>query len=289
MPRRLWSASPSKLTTWLDCPRRFRLRYVERGVPGRVWAHQSLGASAHNALRDWWSLPTPERTPSAAVDLLRRDWIDEGYRDAAQSDRWRRTVAGWVSDYVATLDPDDDPVGVERTVATTTPGLALSGRIDRIDVRAVDGVDEAVVVDYKTSRRVPDEDDARTSLALATYVAGVRRTLRRPCRRVELHHLPSGSVAAWIHTDDSVARHLRRADEIGADARSAVDAWAARAESGPPADGPGAADDLFPPRPGPLCGWCDVRTSCPDGRAAAPAVPSWAGLAEADVPPEVGV
>src|SRR3712207_7167102 len=56
--------------------------------------------------------------------------------------------------------------------------------------------DELVVVDYKTGRSVSTDDEARGSPALAAYVLGVRRTLRRPCRRVELHHLPSGTVAA---------------------------------------------------------------------------------------------
>ena len=88
---------------------------------------------------------------------------------------------------MAGLDPTDEPVGTERTVGATTERLALSGRVDRIDQRG----DELVVVDYKTGRNPSTDDEARGSPALAAYVLGVRRTLRRPCNRVELHHLPS--------------------------------------------------------------------------------------------------
>ena len=51
------------------------------------------------------------------------------------------------------------------------------------------------------------------------HAAAAGRMLRTPCRLVELHHLPTGEVAIWEHTDDSLGRHLRRAEEI-AEARA---------------------------------------------------------------------
>ena len=109
-----------------------------------------------------------------------------------------------VERYLAGVDPDDEPVGVERTVSLTGPPRAsLWGRVDRLDDRRGEGV---VVVDYKTGRSVLTVDDARTSLALAVYAAGAARTLHRPCTRVELHHLPTGDVLAWDHTEESLGR-----------------------------------------------------------------------------------
>ena len=32
MPRRLYSCTPTRLTTWLDCPRRYRMGYLDRPV-----------------------------------------------------------------------------------------------------------------------------------------------------------------------------------------------------------------------------------------------------------------
>ena len=45
---------------------------------------------------------------------------------------------------------------------------------------------------------------------------------------------------------------------------------------GLPAD---AYDEVFPPRPGPSCGWCDYRRHCPEGTEAAPSRRPWDGLA----------
>jgi putative RecB family exonuclease len=287
MPRRLWTGTPTKLDTWLTCPRRFRFTYLERRPKGPPWAHNSVGSSVHNALRDWWSLPVDRRTPGSAADLVARGWLTDGFRDGAQAAQWRDRAAAMTSAYVAGLDPADEPVGVERTVSTATHGMALSGRVDRIDLRpSADGGEELVVVDYKTGRRVLDDDDAKSSLALAVYVVAVRRTLRRRARRVELHHLPSGTVAAHDHTEQSLERHLGRAHDIAEEASAAERRWgaglSARAEDAADGDADAieAIDEVFPAATGSMCSWCDFRRHCPAGRAASVDLAPWDGLAE---------
>ncbi|MEQ7124068.1 PD-(D/E)XK nuclease family protein [Actinopolymorpha sp. B11F2] len=310
MPRRLFRATPTRLLGWLDCPRRYRFTYLERPTPpkGPPWAHNSVGASVHTALASWWRLPVHGRTPDAAGKILQRVWIDEGFRDSAQSDRWCDYARRMVEHYVTGLDPCDEPIGVERTVAVTTPSLALSGRIDRVDARPVskpgdqrdtpgdqrDAADEQgdtpgdqgdpageppgdpgevelVVVDYKTGRRSLTTADARSSLALAVYAAATARTLHRRCRRVELHHLPTGTVVWWEHSAESLTRHIARADGIGAEA---AEAEAAYAQGLSPAE----CERTFPPMPGPQCAWCDFSAHCPEGRSAYPSNRPWDGL-----------
>ncbi|HEU5033439.1 MAG TPA: PD-(D/E)XK nuclease family protein [Mycobacteriales bacterium] len=296
MPTRLFACTPSRLTTWLDCPRRYRFVYVDRPTPakGAPWAHNSVGAAVHSALAAWWDLPVDQRTAARGAALAREKWIDLGFRDDQQSADWRERAAAMVGSYLDRIDPRAEPVGVERTVAMRTDRLAVSGRIDRLDLRG----DELVVVDYKTGRHVLTTDDARGSLALAIYALAAARTLRRQCVRVELHHLPTGEVVEWTHTAESLDRHLRRAEDIGAEAAAAQASARAGSAGGPtggepevgsaPAGGAATAahaadadrlDALFPPRPGPMCGWCDFSAHCTEGRAARAPYVSWAGLA----------
>jgi RecB family exonuclease len=273
MPTRLFSCTPSRLTTWLDCPRRYRMTYLDRPPPqrGPAWAHNTVGAVAHLALARWWDLPVDRRTGAAARGLLDRAWQTDGFESDAQAHRWKGFAGDMVERYAGGLDPGEEPVGVERTVAFKTDALAVSGRVDRVDRRG----DELVVVDYKTGRSVLTEDDARGSLALALYALACARTLRTPCTKVELHHLPSGKVLAWEHSPETLARHVRRAESIAAEASAAKDALS---------DG-GEPDEHFPARPSPFCGWCDFARHCPEGLAASggPHKP-WAGLAEERVP-----
>lgn len=277
MPTRLFACTPSKLASYEQCPRRYRMTYVDRPSPpkGPPWAHNALGASVHNALRAWWDLPLAERTPEAAVGLLGAGWITDGYRNDDQSAEVRDRASDWVAAYVADLDPAHEPVGLERTVSTTTAKLAVSGRVDRIDQRGEGENRELVIVDYKTGRWPSTTDDARGSRALAMYVLGARRTLRQPCFQVELHHLPSGRVSAHRHTDESLARQVRRAEETAADIIAATDAVTA----GKP------ADEVFPPTPSAMCSWCDFRRHCPEGQRAAPDKDPWASVAAPPIPP----
>ena len=235
MPKRLYACTPTRLSTWLDCPRRYRMTYLDRPPPakGPPWAHNSLGASVHNALAGWWRLPRARRTVAAAGDLLDQGWIGEGFADSLQSARYRHWARGLVEAYVTGLDPASEPIGVERTVATRTDLITVSGRIDRLDDRrGSDGSGELVVVDYKTGGHLLTVDDARTSLPLALYALAAERVMRRPCRRVELHHLPTGRVLAWEHTDESLARQLRRAEDIAAECAAADEQFRAEKDGG---------------------------------------------------------
>lgn len=270
MPTRLYPAAPSRLSTYLDCPRRYRMAYLDRPQPpkGPPWAHNSVGAAVHTALARWWDLPEQRRTPEAGGTLVMRGWLTDGFRDQKQASEARARARAYVERYLADVDPTVRPIGIERTVSVKTERASLWGRVDRIDERPEEGV---VIVDYKTGRSVLTVDDARTSMALAVYAAATARTLRRSCTRVELHHLPTGVVVAWDHTEESLGRHLRRADALAAELGSldaAHQEGLSRAE----------ADEAFPVRVGPRCGWCDFRSSCGPGQSV-PAREPWAGLA----------
>ncbi|WP_407940027.1 RecB family exonuclease [Micromonospora krabiensis] len=269
MPERLFVCTPSKLGTYVDCPRRYRYAYVDRPAPpkGPPWAHNSLGASVHTALRNWYALPLDRRRPEALAGLLRGTWVREGYRDDEQERAAYRRALGWLEAYVETLEPDVDPLGVERVVAVKTGVLAFNGRADRIDARSGPAGPELVIVDYKTGRSGLDADDARGSQALALYAYAAERVFRLPCRRVELHHLPTGTVAGHDHTVESLARQLGRAEETARDIMAAERAVADGADP----------DEAFPTEPSPRCGWCDYRRTCPTG-SQLPGKEPWAAV-----------
>jgi len=271
MPRRLYSASPSKLLAWLDCPRRYRMQYLDRPKPAvrPRRAHTSIGVATHNALRDFWDLSAVERTPTSVERLVRQSWVDVGFRDPEQSAHWRARTTTRVTAYLRGIDRNHQPLGVERTVALHTETLAVTGRVDRLDDR--DG--ELVVVDYKTGRARLTDDDARTSLPMALYAVAVAGMFRRPCARVELHHLSTGEVLAHVHTTETLARKVAEAESIASDLRKADADHAER----------GVESPLFEPRVSSICTWCDFRAHCPEGQRVGPEKSDWAAL-EAEAP-----
>lgn len=202
-----------------------------------------------------------QRRPEAVPRLLKTSWARDGYRDLAQERAVYHRAVTWLESYVDSMPVE--PVGVERTVAARTSVLALHGRADRIDSRP-----ELVVVDYKTGRAELGADDARGSAALALYAFAAERVFRRPCRRVELHHLPTGTIAAALLSEESITRQVQRAEATAGDIRAGESAIAAGADP----------DEAFPAAPSPHCGWCDFQAACPVG-GDRPARDPWAAVA----------
>lgn len=256
------------MLTWLDCPRQYRLRYLDVPRPPvrPQRAHTTVGTVTHAVLRDFWDLPPTDRTPQRVSQLVDAQWSPLGFRDGDQARRWRERVRWQVLAYLRALGDvrQSRPIGTERTVAFTTDRLAFTGRVDRLDDR--DGC--LVVIDYKTGRRACTHEDARTSLALALYAVGAARVFRRECLRVELHHVPSGTIAGHEHTAESLARKVAEADSI---VRDLVAAEGRYAEGG-------RDSAQFAARLSSLCAWCDVRAHCPEGAAYGVEKSDWAGL-----------
>jgi RecB family exonuclease len=324
-PRKLAKITPAKLSAFRGCPRRYQLTYLEKlsnlpaGASARrtgPWAHSTLGAVVHNALRAFFLLAPEKRTAARAMSLVNEHWRDAGFADAKQAALYRERARGWVADYVEQHDVSATPAGLEQWISarvtwsgksiggtsSEASSMIIEGRADRIDRRA----DELVIVDYKTGRSVPDDQDAHESQALALYAIGAEKNFRTPCRRVELHHLPSGTVAVAEHTQRSLAEHLDQAQETADALQKAIDTVSAppiQSEAAPtvPLAVPLAVppensaleiagrqkalsekenlDSVFPVHPGNWCAWCDVRPSCPQGQQAAPPARSWDLLA----------
>jgi RecB family exonuclease len=272
IPDKLVRVTPARLVNWESCPRRYRMTYVDRPAPARsrAWAHSTLGAVVHNALRAFFELPRGQRTAERAVALLRRYWKSDGFAHDEQAAEYRERAAMWLSDYVAGGDCDDEPVAVERWVSAPVGTIIAEGRVDRVDHR--DG--ELVVVDYKTGRHALSADAARGSLALALYALATGKALHQPCRRVELHHLPSRQVVSWEHTEETFAEQRDRAERLAAQLQAATDVVAEGRAS------EAERDEWFPARPGRHCATCDFRVHCPEGQRASEPLRSWALLGE---------
>ena len=200
-------ADPVRDVARLPAPLRFR--YLARRAPpkGPPWAHNSLGASVHNALRGLVAAAAAAphgagrgRTRDVRLDLrgiLKRGAVGPLPR-LGQGPGGGGTPA-------ASTRPTSRSASSARWRRGPTRSRCPGGSTASTPGPRADGADgtELVVVDYKTGRHLLSVDDARSSLALAIYALAASRSLHRDCRRVELHHLPSGQVLAWEHTGES--------------------------------------------------------------------------------------
>jgi putative RecB family exonuclease len=79
---RLVPATPARLARFASCALAYRMTYLDRPAPARgpAWAHTTLGAAVHTALRGYWDLPAAGRRPDAGRGLLAGAWSGQGFR-----------------------------------------------------------------------------------------------------------------------------------------------------------------------------------------------------------------
>ncbi|HYZ92166.1 MAG TPA: PD-(D/E)XK nuclease family protein [Actinomycetota bacterium] len=242
----LFELNPSKVQCYLDCPRQYRFRYVERRPERRTFGPTALGRSVHKALRDFYGLESSERTVDNLLRALRRAWDGTGYRSSKDAEDAFARAEDMLRRYHAGTDPQRARVVALESKfshAKSGEGILVTGRVDRIDIDEGD----YVIVDYKTGRFGQTDESIDESLPLSLYAIAVSAVLGRPVNRVAVEHLPTGRRAETNRDDGRISGDWKALVDLADEMRS--------------------IESEFPPKPGPLCPWCDYLTICPEGRA----------------------
>jgi len=253
MSRPPW-LSPSAWSTWEQCPRRWKFRYVD-GLRDEGSIHTVSGRVAHAALDLLMSHPPEDRSTSlrrACLEVALESHAEEIERVGADPD----TVRTWATDAVETF-PVTEPgtpssanvLHTEREHRMEVNGVPVLLIVDRIDLVPHKLQPTALAIDYKAGARVKVDEGYKRQMVLSAMAAEEITSL--PAPRAELRFVRMGEVRE-VKTGPTaratVAEDLRRA-------------WLKITEA--------CLEDEFPARPGPLCNWCPYEQDCPDGRRAA--------------------
>jgi putative RecB family exonuclease len=249
MPRHL---SPSSAALFDQCPRRWRLRYVDKLTepPGE---EALVGTFAHRVLELLLTEPAPRRTQDRAKAIARAVWPDTesdpdyqalGFDDVtSRAFRWK----GWLA--IAGLWQHEDPCSIdvaatERHVRAELDGVPFLGVVDRLD-RCADGL---VVTDYKSGRPPSRRFEHDKLNQVLLYAAAVAAADGQAPARARLVYL--GQQGRIIETEAT-------AEATGAAVAALRATWERLSEA--------AEADEFEPAPGPLCAWCPFASGCEEG------------------------
>lgn len=246
-PRRL---SPSGAGTFEQCPRRWRMRYVER-LPDPPGESALAGSFAHRVLELFMQREPADRTVETAKLIAREEWpeieADDDYRAlgydeaASKAFRWRAWKA--IEGLWALEDPKTVEVrATEQDIQAELGGVPFRGIVDRLDEEG----DGLIVTDYK-SGKAPSPRYRRGRLdQVLLYAAAVKEATGEMPVRARLLYLAQRPVGIDVTQAelDGVVEKL-------------AGTWSAINRS--------CALDEFEPRTGPLCGWCPYVDRCPEG------------------------
>lgn len=245
--------SPSSASTFRQCRRRWKLRYVDR-LPDPSGEAALRGTFVHEVLENLLKLPAGERTEDTARELCRDSWAateeNADFRALGLSDKeqkaFRWDAWGNIVNYFGSEDPSRVNVAsTEQDVRVRIGDVPFRGVVDLVE-RTEQGLR---VTDYKTGKIPRRAYLSKTLSQVWLYAAALEET-GADVSEVRLLYLSS--------TDRNDIRRLFDADTMNQAAAEHRDTWTNIHEA--------VRTDAFPPTTGPLCSWCPYRAECPEGR-----------------------
>ena len=209
------------------------------------------GTFTHRVLEELLSLDPPDRTLESARRLATKAWaeteVDKSFTalgldaDGVRNFKWTAWKA--IEGLWSLEDPREvEIIATERAVSVTVGGVPFIGYIDRVE----SGAEGLVVSDYK-SGRAPGQRHAESRLEqVLLYAAALESADGTAPVRARLMYLGQRIDEVAV-TPDGLDDVTDRLAETWGELQQ-------RSESGD-----------FPPKPGPLCGWCSFVKRCPEG------------------------
>jgi putative RecB family exonuclease len=254
----IWAyVSPSRLSCWLACPRRWAFRYIDR-IETPTTPSLFVGSASHRALELYYRHRHLGITlePGDVVRRLLESWsqlVDEEnmkFGSVTEEQAFQRQVGDLVTVYLGHTPKDEKPLAVEVTVEAPlvdpvtgeNVGIPLLGVMDLI----LDSQAGPLIVDFKTTARSAEPLEITHEIQLSSYAYLFRHVEQRQEARLEIRSLIK-TKAAKVEFHSYPARtdgHFRRLFSVLREYLDAIDAG------------------RFNYRPGFACAMCDFREQC---------------------------
>ena len=236
------SLSPSKVTSFRDCPLAFKFSVIDQiHEPPSIPA--TKGTLVHRALELLFGFDGPARTVQAALGCLETAWaeiqtdpeyIELGLTSEA-AEAFLIDSQRLVRTYFELEDPTTiTPIGLELKLEANIGSLKLRGIIDRLEL---DHNNDLVVTDYKTGKAPSQHQEASKLTGVHFYALLCEQVFGKIPAKIQLLYVGTPLAIVATPTEQSVRGTEKKTAAI----------WQAVEKA--------CLRDDFRPNPTPLCGW----------------------------------
>ncbi|HYC56170.1 MAG TPA: PD-(D/E)XK nuclease family protein [Candidatus Binatia bacterium] len=243
----------SRMTTFEQCARRYRYRYLDGVREGFQSIEAFMGQQVHACVEWLYKERMAGGAPRVEVAIERYchqfDRELAGHRPAikvirrdATVEHYRRSGAEMLADFHRQRFIVDglETIATERHfVLELAEGLRFQGFIDRV---ARDGSGRLHLIDFKTGSRVPERFEGKDADQLDAYA------LAMFTEQPELDEIVL--VLEYLRTARAHTKRIRRRDSAAIHTRLTTRIGVALLAT------------VFPPSPGALCDWCGFNDLC---------------------------
>ena len=245
--------SHSQLSTYETCPQQYKLAYIDKIETETEGIEAFMGSRVHDALEKLYRDLKVTR-PNTLEELLtfyhqswEKNWSEmvQIIRKEYNAEDYHRLGEKCITDYYKRYYPFDQgrTLGLEENIyfpLEEEKGYWIRGIIDRLTL-----LDNSIleIHDYKTSNRLPTQENIDSDRQLAFYQMGVQGRWK-DVQEIRL---------VWHYLSFDTEIQSSRAPEELHQLRKKTLELIQKIE----------ADRHFIPKEGPLCNWCDYQGFCP--------------------------
>ena len=245
--------SHSQLSTYETCPHQYKLSYIDKIKVETEGIEAFMGSRVHDALEKLYRdlKVTKLNSLEEIIDYYHQSW-EKNWNEMVQiirkgysAEDYRRLGEKCITDYYKRYYPFDQgkTLGLEENIyfpLDQEKGYSIRGFIDRLAL-----LDHSIleIHDYKTSGRLPTQENVNSDRQLAFYQMGVVGKWK-DIQEIRLiwHYLAFDTEIRSSRTPEELHRLRRETLEL-----------IQKIET----------DRQFLPKEGPLCNWCDYQGFCP--------------------------
>ncbi|MBZ5669315.1 MAG: ATP-dependent helicase [Acidobacteriia bacterium] len=230
--------SASAIGTYEDCPQKFKFSHYLK-IPAGPQPALTFGNIMHQCVRRYFELrrqgPVKFEPLQAHFEQI---WKSAGFQDQYQEQAYKKAGLEQLRTFVKNHETSTTlPLGMEVHFALDLGDVVLEGRVDQINPLPDHAVE---LVDYKTGRP-PSQKDADKSLQLSVYALAARDQMQLNPARLTFYSLTHNEPVCSVRTPKDLDAVIREIREVAAQIRQ----------------------QLFPPRPGFVCKYCNYVMICP--------------------------
>lgn len=240
--------SHSKLSTFEQCPYKYKLKYIERIIPEiekSIEAH--LGTCVHHALEWIYNEVLNGNIPTLddAIVVYSEKWNDDEVEDFlivkkefTSKDYFEKGLKLVIDYYSKNYPFEDGTVELEKEVKIDLGDSTIIGYIDRLSL----GEDEIQIHDYKTANSLPSREKIETDRQLALYSIAIKEKYGED-KKVKLvwHYLAHNVEITSSRTNEQLEELKKEILDLICKIESAKE---------------------FPKCESVLCKWCEYKDIC---------------------------
>ncbi len=167
-----------------------------------------------------------------------QSWRDAGFEDDYQEQAYKKAGLEQLRAFVSRHETVPTlPIAAEAHFALDLGDVLMEGRIDQINPFRENSVE---LVDYKTGRP-PSQKDADKSLQLSIYALAARDQMHLNPAMLTFYSLTNNEPVRTVRTPRDLESAVKEIREVAAQIRR----------------------NIFPPKPGFVCKYCDYVPICP--------------------------